>query len=66
MPFVTLVSLQEILNAAQSGLDINEYVFLKLLITYFVSIILGSLLDNLYEYIQGILKVNLNYEFHRL
>ena len=66
MPFVTLVSLQEILNAAQSGLDINEYVFLKFLITYFVSIILGSLLDNLYEYIQGILKVNLNYEFHRL
>ena len=33
MPFVTLVSLQEILNAAQSGLDINEYVFLKLLLS---------------------------------
>lgn len=66
MPFVTLVSLQEILNTAQNGLDINKYVFLKLLITYFISIIVGSLLNSLYEYIQGILKVNLNYEFHRL
>lgn len=64
MPFITLVSFQEVINAVHSGRELNNSFLV--IVTYLFSIILGSILNDLFQYVQGGLKINLNYEFYRL
>lgn len=66
MPFITLLSLQEILNKVQGNVSEEMNFFIAGIIVYFMSIIMGSLFNDWLEYLQGLLKVNLNFDIHKL
>ncbi|MBQ4524141.1 MAG: ABC transporter ATP-binding protein [Lachnospiraceae bacterium] len=66
MPFITLLSLQEILNIAQGDIGEEKNIFALGMVIYFLSIIFSSLFGDWSEYLQGLLKVNLNFDFHKM
>lgn len=65
LPFVTLLTLQRILNYVQnSNCEYMEKWLLINLGIYFGTIILCSVFEDLYEYYQGVLKMKLNYDIN--
>lgn len=63
LPFVTLLSLQEILNLIQvnNGGKTNYFLVVGI---YFLSLLLTSVFDDLYQYLQGRFKVRINYDIN--
>lgn len=63
LPFVTLLALQSILNLAQKRLFTDVIIYI---IIYFISLLLGKILEVSFDYFQGIFKVKINYDINCL
>lgn len=59
LPFVTLLSLQTILNSGQ------EKAFMDLalvMVVYFLGLLMTNIINSIFEYVQGLFKVRFNYD----
>ncbi len=63
LPFVSLIALQTILNLAQKNMYTDVVVYICI---YFVSLLLGKILETAFDYLQGIFKVKINYDINCL
>lgn len=63
LPFVTLLALQSILNLAQKSVYTDVIIYI---VIYFVSLLFGKILEVSFDYLQGIFKVNINYDINCL